>query len=211
MKNKNIIISLLFALIILSSCSFKKDENLTNTNVDKVTVKWVRWDIPVINNSKLNFDKKNEQLKIGNDVTINPWIPENFPKDLKIFNNSKTYINSNVPNYTFFVLDKNTELKDISKYYIDTLVSLWYENKIKDSKKMDLNNLEFWIKNNNFIPIDKRNPENLDKIFKSWKIKNFSEIEKEYKSNINIKIHNETPENLAKWMNLNGKFVEIFY
>ena len=211
MKNKKIAVSILFTLLILSSCSSKKDENTIKENVDKVTISPTKWNTPIVSKQPaLNYDKATEKLEIWSDVVITPGVPKDLPKGVTIFNDSKTYINSNVPNYTFFILDKKTDVKEVSKYYTDILSNLWYQNKA-GTNNSNFNNIDFGIKNKNYISMDKRSPENIDKLMKSWKIKNISDIENEYTSSINIKINTETPENIVKWMWIEGIFVEIYY
>jgi len=203
------IISLFILSFLLFSCG--KDDftkwnlNIVPTKENKITkkIEFQKFE------EEIKYNKSKGILTIGNNVTIKEWI-SNLPKEIKIYKNAKTYINSNVANYIFFISPQKEEINTIWKYYISMFNKLWYEriieeqiniekvqnkeNKIENST--NLSNLEFVLKNEKY------------KLWKNWLSINW---EKEFKQRILINIHDNTPKNIKEWMWLEWKYIEIYY
>jgi len=203
---KNVKIFLIFILFLFVVSCWKSENSAKTWN----KTNWVSINsvvlVPTWKKAELNYDQWKDELTVDS-VKITSGVPPSFPKWLRIYENAKTYLNSNVENYTYFVLNKDTKTEDVWKYYIDLLNKLWYE-RINYNEKADSNSLEFVLKNQDYIPLEKRTPDVISQLQKEWKL---DSINQEYKSKVSIYINKETPENIKKWMNLEWVFVEIYY
>lgn len=213
MRNMNTkICFLLLISLLLTSCWTNTEENNSNTGSTSSGTIWVTIDKveQKQKNNDIKYDEKKNELKIW-EVFIKPGVPENFPKEITIYNDSKTYVNSNVASYLYFVLDKKTDLNVVWKYYIDLFQKLWYKRKVDKNlplNKEDLSNLEFQLENKDYIPFEKRTEAVFKKLEKDWKL---DKINNQYEREVKVYIKKETPENIQKWMWLDWVFVEIYY
>lgn len=219
MKNTKKILTLSILSLLLFSCweedskSELKIESIWNESINKIEFQEFK--------EELKYDKKENKLSIGDSVVIKEWW-ENIPKEIKIYKDSKTYINSNMTNYTFFIADEKEEVNIIGEYYISLFKWLWYtrilEEEIINEKEQKLNNLEIALKNKNWIEEEELEEDlsRLEFILKNEKYKldeeGFSiDWEKEFNQRILINIHENTPKNIKNGMWLEWKYVEIYY
>lgn len=193
---------LVLTITILTSCN-KKDTNVETNNNDLGGVATVN-----TNNSnkdkKTIYDAENKVLNVWNNVKIKAWINESFPKYIKIYKDNTTHINSNVPNYIFFIADKDDKLSNIVNFYKELFKKLWYKDlsKINKEEVESSQNLEFVLENPKYKEVteeDLKNP--------SFLIPN----ERKYLQKILIQINKEVPEIIKNNMGLDGFFVEIYY
>ena len=169
---------------------------------------------------KIEYNKKENKLSIGNKVVIEEWW-ENIPKEIKIYKDFKTYINSNVNDYVFFIADEKEEVNTIWKYYISLFKWIWYtrilEEEIINEEEQKLNNLELALRKKEWIEEKKEEDlSRLEFVLKNEKYKldkeGFSiDWEKEFKQRILINIHENTPKNIKNGMWLEWKYVEVYY
>ena len=219
MKNTKKILTLSILSLLLFSCweedskSELKIESIWNESINKIEFQEFK--------EELKYDKKENKLSIGDSVVIKEWW-ENIPKEIKIYKDSKTYINSNMTNYTFFIADEKEEVNIIGEYYISLFKWLWYtrilEEEIINEKEQKLNNLEIALKNKNWIEEEELEEDlsRLEFILKNEKYKldeeGFSiDWEKEFNQRILINIHENTPKNIKNGMWLEWKYVEVYY
>lgn len=178
------IIVFVFLLIIISSCgksqefqnNVKKYEgekgNILSDIFIKEETKKEKYS-PQIRDIEIKFDKKKEELSVGN-ILIKKGFPENWDKNLLQYKNEETYINSNVTNYFFF---SSQDSKDwiIALYKSNLRQNGWEEIK-KDilEEEWFTQNIEF-TKDKHFIEINisENIPENLSHLNLKW---NFIEI-----------------------------------
>lgn len=194
---------LILTITMLTSCN-KKDTKVETNNNDlgggAVTV-----DSNNSNKDKKSvYDAKNKVLNVWNNVKIKAWINESFPKYIKIYKDNTTHINSNVPNYIFFVADKDDKLSNIANFYKELFKKLWYKDlsKINKEELESSQNLEFVLENPKYKEVteeDLKNP--------SFLIPN----ERKYLQKVLIQINKEVPEIIKNNMGLDGFFVEIYY
>ena len=202
MNNSLKIFIFLLCITALSSCfnnANKGEKEATKEDVN------ISIDNKVNENKETKFDSEKNTLTIWDKVEIKNWIENSFPKDIKIYKDNKTYVNSNVPNYIFFISDKNDKVSTISTFYKNLFKKLWYKDLSKIQEKQDLEsyqNLEFILENpkyKEFKPEDLNIPNHI--------ISN----EPKYLQKILIKINNTVPDNIKENMWLDWFFVEIYY
>ena len=188
-------------LLLLTSCWVDNSkETLSISRLETITN-----DISV----EYNWDK--EELTIW-DIIIKPGISENFPKNLSIYKNAKTYVNSNVDNYLYFVIYDWTEPELIANYYHNLLEKLSY-TKINKEDTLDIVtpdweteapktsfNLEYSLKNPDFLNETDRE----EYLFNNseWFTKNIDDV---YLDTIQIYIKDAVPEAIK-----NGTWIEEF-
>jgi len=188
-------------LLLLTSCWVDNSkETLSISRLETITN-----DISV----EYNWDK--EELTIW-DIIIKPGISENFPKNLSIYKNAKTYVNSNVDNYLYFVIYDWTEPELIANYYHNLLEGLSY-TKINEEDTLDIVtpdweteapktsfNLEYSLKNPDFLNETDRE----EYLFNNseWFTKNIDDV---YLDTIQIYIKDAVPEAIK-----NGTWIEEF-
>ncbi len=178
----------LFIILLCSTMLFScfKKEN-TNNNID-LSINNTKNE-----NKKPNFDSKTNTLNIWEKVKIKNWIDKLFPTDIKIYKDNKTYVNSNVPNYVFFISDKTDKLSTIADFYKEHFKKLWYKD-LSIIKKEDLESsqrLEFILENpkyKEFKPEDLNLPNPI--------ISN----EPKYLQRILININSTVPDNIKENM-----------
>lgn len=211
MLKKIRIVLFIIVFVSLFSCSkdewnkdnelWKKIDNEINVNLTWANNKdeWENWDIV--------YDKENKKLIIWDKVTIMPWLPDWYIKEVKIYNNSITYTNSNVKDYLFFVVDNSKKVSDISKYYNDMFSKLWYI-RINEEQDKNINidievnqKLEFVLKNEKYKDITKIDPDDLIN----------QVIENKYLQRVIININDSTPNNIKNSTWLDWRFVEVYY
>jgi len=194
-------------LLLLTSCWVDNSkETLSISRLETITN-----DISV----EYNWDK--EELTIW-DIIIKPGISENFPKNLSIYKNAKTYVNSNVDNYLYFVIYDWTEPELIANYYHNLLEGLSY-TKINEEDTLDIVtpdweteapktsfNLEYSLKNPDFLNETDRE----EYLFNNseWFTKNIDDV---YLDTIQIYIKDAVPEAIKNGTWIEGVFVEIYY
>jgi len=194
-------------LLLLTSCWVDNSkETLSISRLETITN-----DISV----EYNWDK--EELTIW-DIIIKPGISENFPKNLSIYKNAKTYVNSNVDNYLYFVIYDWTEPELIANYYHNLLEGLSY-TKINEEDTLDIVtpdweteapktsfNLEYSLKNPDFLNETDRE----EYLFNNseWFTKNIDDV---YLETIQIYIKDAVPEAIKNGTWIEGVFVEIYY
>jgi len=194
-------------LLLLTSCWVDNSkETLSISRLETITN-----DISV----EYNWDK--EELTIW-DIIIKPGISENFPKNLSIYKNAKTYVNSNVDNYLYFVIYDWTEPELIANYYHNLLEKLSY-TKINEEDTLDIVtpdweteapktsfNLEYSLKNPDFLNETDRE----EYLFNNseWFTKNIDDV---YLDTIQIYIKDAVPEAIKNGTWIEGVFVEIYY
>jgi hypothetical protein len=194
-------------LLLLTSCWVDNSkETLSISRLETITN-----DISV----EYNWDK--EELTIW-DIIIKPGISENFPKNLSIYKNAKTYVNSNVDNYLYFVIYDWTEPELIANYYHNLLEGLSY-TKINEEDTLDIVtpdweteapktsfNLEYSLKNPDFLNETDRE----EYLFNNseWFTKNIDDV---YLDTIQIYIKDAVPEAIKNGTWIEGVFIEIYY
>ena len=194
-------------LLLLTSCWVDNSkETLSISRLETITN-----DISV----EYNWDK--EELTIW-DIIIKPGISENFPKNLSIYKNAKTYVNSNVDNYLYFVIYDWTEPELIANYYHNLLEKLSY-TKINEEDTLDIVtpdweteapktsfNLEYSLKNPDFLNETDRE----EYLFNNseWFTKNIDDV---YLETIQIYIKDAVPEAIKNGTWIEGVFIEIYY
>jgi len=194
-------------LLLLTSCWVDNSkETLSISRLETITN-----DISV----EYNWDK--EELTIW-DIIIKPGISENFPKNLSIYKNAKTYVNSNVDNYLYFVIYDWTEPELIANYYHNLLEKLSY-TKINEEDTLDIVtpdweteapktsfNLEYSLKNPDFLNETDRE----EYLFNNseWFTKNIDDV---YLDTIQIYIKDAVPEAIKNGTWIEGVFIEIYY
>lgn len=212
---KNIILLIIFTLF-LSSCWSEeiKTENESDmivieteqkTDTLKIEPFWLKqW----VKDWEVKYDEEKEKLYIWDKVEINSWLAETFPEEIKIYKDNKTYINSNVGDYIFFVTDGIENINDISSYYTSLFNDLWYtqinnevddneeEEEVEKVKEISRYTLEFVIKNKAYKePVE-------------WEIQ---DEELKYNNRVIVNINSSVPENIEIGMGLKWNFVEIYY
>jgi hypothetical protein len=193
-------------LLLLTSCwADSSKETLSITRMETIT-----------NDISVEYNWEKEELSVW-DIIIKPGISDNFPKNLSIYKNAKTYINSNVNNYLYFIIYDWTIAETIWEYYIDSLEKLNYTRLNNEfieqidieedlSNKINYLNLEYAIKNSDYIiPEDRvsyltNNSE--------WFTKNIDDV---YLDTIQIYIKDAVPEAIKNGTWIEGVFVEIYY
>lgn len=198
-------------LVLITSCWTQDKLNDQNS--------WI--EIKQIENKKIEnkhteqkviYSKISQKLEIW-DVIIKPWYSDLFPSEFKVINWYKTFINSNVPNYIFFITDKNTDKKSIVDFYDNMFKNLWFIKQenflLKDDKKIEnLNNLIYNKLNNDFIPKEKKTKEMYTKMEKEWKLRL---ADKEILNSFSININEEIPNNIKKYISDEWLFVEVYF
>jgi len=188
MKKTLILIFIFLSLVGIIGCG-KKDTNKEWTpivvDINKTAIK---------SNSpkeKLTYDEEKKELKIWKSVTIKQGKPNNLPKELPLIEGVKTYINSNVSNYFFYVIKWQTADKP-GKWFVDELKKNGYSLVINK----DLPEEEQWVNYSNMEFI-KENTGKENTWIQNWKIQIF--------------INNNTPDNIKKWLWLEWLFIEVYY
>lgn len=195
MKNTVILISLMFSMLLLSSCweeknvevslenwkeinSIKQDNKESNLEVEITIPEYNKYNKEI----DITYEEDSKELSIWSDITIKEWFPENIPEEFNIGNNEVTYINSNVENYFFYTSEK--EINEILKEYSNIFKKNKWK-KIKDTLDTD-------IEEDDEVQLDK----NLFYTRNNEKI--------------NIFIRNEIPQNIKKiW--INGIYIEVYF
>jgi len=177
-----------------------KNKNLENQN-DSLRIEPIKINKEDIKSQQLKYNESEEKLYIWNSVEISSSLPTNFPKKIKIYWENKTYINSNVTDYIFFISKSGEDIRKISLFYKSLFNKLWYKSIINNTlddnlEKPTIENLEFVLNNPKY------------KELKEWELPN---EEKKYLDRIFININSNIPENIEKWMWLKWIFVEIYY
>lgn len=115
------------------------------------------------NEEKIEYDSSKWEMKIW-VITIKKWKPNWLPEYLNPNNTTETYVNSNVPNYYFFVSSENPS--DIWKYYTSNLKKAWF---VLNKSNIESSDWNTWYSYSNKdssieISISKTIPENLKKM-----------------------------------------------
>lgn len=164
-------IYLLISALFLISCGNNTADITIDLSQSGGTTAWV----PLV---------KKDSAILEKGIKIQKGLPENFPKFLKIYDNEKTYENSNVENYLYFVVDSQVENKEILDSFVSQLEKNNYINILEQEDP-------------SYISYEENPSEDAEVFIEPKKI--------------NINIQDTTPTLIRNNMGLEWKFIEIYY